>query len=300
MRILVTGASGQLGRALAQTKPPLLAGKPYDLICLTRSQLDLADHEACSRIVEDYRPNWLVNAAAYTAVDQAENESKIAYAVNAASPGAFAKALAKTNGRMLHISTDFVFDGCSGKPYRPEDSVNPLNVYGCSKSLGENLILERLGSSAQACVLRTSWLYGPTRNNFLSTMLRLHKERDFIDVVSDQVGCPTSTLTLARTCWRLLECFSCNDALLPNILHWSDAGAATWYDFAVAIGEISERLSLLPCHARVRPIKTEDYKVLARRPSYSLLDSSLTLQLLDLEPIHWQDALLEVIQKCKD
>ena len=239
----------------------------------------------------------MLNAGAYAAVDRAESEPELAHAVNADAPAAFAEALAATGGRLLQVSTDFVFNGAQGSPYKPEQAVDPLGVYGASKAAGEAAALQLPG----ARVLRTSWLYGPVGHNFCLTMLRLHRERaasgNPLGVVADQVGCPTSTATLASACWRAIGVGleSAAEAALPQILHWSDAGAASWYDFAVAIGELGVATGFLNRAARVLPLTTADYPTPAQRPSYSLLDCSASRAALGLEPQHWRAALAQVL-----
>ncbi len=305
LKVLLTGAAGQLGQALLSSAPPGL-----ELIATSRSggdgqrALDLADASACRQLVQELRPHWVLNAGAYTAVDRAETEPELAAAVNAAAPAAFAEALAGSGGRLLQVSTDFVFDGSQGTPYRPDQALAPLGVYGASKAAGEQAVLaSALAEDGRVQVLRTSWVYGPVGRNFCLTMLRLHAEKPEIGVVADQVGCPTSTLTLAVACWRLIAVasgagVSADQAeILPPLLHWSDAGAASWYDFAVAIGELGQELGLLQRQARVRPITTADYPTPARRPSYSLLECTASHRLLDLPPCHWRTALRQVLQQ---
>ena len=281
MKVLLTGAAGQLGQELIASRPP-----EVELIACARGELDLADAEACRAAVQQHRPDWVLNAGAYTAVDKAESEPELAAAVNAGAPAAFAEALAATGGRLLQVSTDFVFNGAQGSPYRPEQRLDPLGVYGATKAAGEAAALQLPG----ARVLRTSWVYGPVGQNFCRTMLRLHLEREQLGVVADQVGCPTSTLTLAAACWRAIGVEG------PRILHWSDAGAASWYDFAVAIGELGEQAGLLERAARVKPLTTADYPTPATRPSYSLLDCSTSREALGLEPLHWREGLAEVLR----
>ena len=287
MKVLLTGAAGQLGQALIASQP---AG--VDLIATSRAELDLADGAACRAAVQHHRPDWVLNGGAYTAVDKAEGEPALALAVNAGAPQAFAEALGQTGGRLLQLSTDFVFDGQQGSPYRPEQPLQPLGVYGSSKAEGERRALAALPESTQ--VLRTSWVYGPVGKNFALTMLRLHRERPELGVVADQVGCPTSTLTLAAACWQLITLAE-EGAVLPPLLHWSDAGAASWYDFAVAIGELGVELGLLQRAAMVKPLTTAEYPTPARRPSYSLLDCTATRQVLNLPAVHWRQALREVL-----
>jgi dTDP-4-dehydrorhamnose reductase len=213
--------------------------------------------------------------------------------VNAGAPRAFAEALAETGGRLLQVSTDFVFNGTQGSPYRPDQPLQPLGVYGTSKAAGETAALALPG----ARVLRTSWVYGPVGKNFCLTMLRLHAAKatagEALGVVADQVGCPTATHTLSAACWRAIGIGADTDG--PRILHWSDAGAASWYDFAMAIGELGVAGGLLERATEVRPLTTADYPTPAQRPSYSLLDCTATRQSIGLDPIHWRAALAQVL-----
>ena len=263
MKVLLTGAVGQLGQALIASVPPQV-----ELIACSRAELDLADPAACQAAVRDHQPDWVLNAGA---------------------PGAFAEALAETGGRLLQVSTDFVFNGEQGRPYQPDQALDPLGVYGASKAAGEVAALALPG----ARVLRTSWVYGPVGKNFCLTMLRLHGLKaaagEALGVVADQVGCPTATHNLASACWRAISTEG------PRILHWSDAGAASWYDFAVAIGELGVELGLLQQAAAVRPLTTADYPTPAQRPSYSLLDCTASRAALGLEPQHWRAALAQVL-----
>ena len=292
MKVLLTGRDGQLGQALVASAP-----EGVELVATSRAELDLADSAACRRIVEEQRPDWVLNAGAYTAVDQAEREPALAEAVNAQAPAAFAAALQQTGGRLLQLSTDFVFDGAQGHPYGPEQPRDPLGVYGASKARGEQAALLH----PQARLLRTSWVYGPVGKNFCRTMLRLHASKaaagEPLRVVADQVGCPTSTLTLATACWRAIGIGADPDG--PRVLHWSDAGAASWYDFAVAIGELAQAHGLLSQGARVEPITTAEYPTPATRPSYSLLDCTASRQALGLPAVHWRDALAEVLARAQ-
>ena len=292
MKVLLTGRSGQLGQALVASAPD-----GVELLATSRAELDLADPAACRRIVEEQRPDWVLNAGAYTAVDQAEREPALAEAVNAQAPAAFAAALQQTGGRLLQLSTDFVFNGAQGHPYGPEQPRDPLGVYGASKARGEQAALLH----PQARLLRTSWVYGPVGKNFFRTMLRLHAAKaaagEPLRVVADQVGCPTSTLTLAKACWRAIGIDADPDG--PRVLHWSDAGAASWYDFAVAIGELAQAQGLLSQPASVEPITTADYPTPATRPSYSLLDCTASRQALGLPALHWRAALAEVLARAQ-
>ena len=287
VRVLLTGRHGQLGRAL-------LAGPPagIEVIATGRDELDLADAAACRAAVARHRPDWVLNAGAYTAVDRAEAEPELAEAVNAGAPGAFAEALAASGGRLLQVSTDFVFNGEQGHPYTPDQALAPLGVYGATKAEGERRAAAALPSE-RLCLLRTSWVYGPVGANFCLTMLRLHRAKaaagEPLGVVADQVGCPTATAGLAEACWRVIG------RGVSGRHHWSDCGAASWYDFAVAIGSLAAARGLIAAPARVRPITTADYPTPARRPAYSLLDATTTRRALDLEGQHWQAALAEVL-----
>ena len=297
MKVLLTGAAGQLGQALSQQLP---AG--VELIATCRSggngllALELAEAEACRLAIRDHRPDWVLNAGAYTAVDKAESESELALAVNGGAPRAFAEALLETGGRLLQVSTDFVFNGSQGSPYRLEQKRDPLGVYGCSKAAGEEAVEQLLGPAAggagagRGVILRTSWVMGPVGKNFALTMLRLHRERQQIGVVEDQVGCPTSTHTLAAACWRVISA-----GISAPVLHWSDAGAASWFDVAVAVGELAQELGLLEQPALVNPLTTAEYPLPAQRPSYSLLDCSGSRKALGLAPTPWRQALRQLL-----
>jgi dTDP-4-dehydrorhamnose reductase len=289
VRVLLTGRHGQLGQALLASVP---AG--IDLIPTGRDELNLADPAACRAAVTRHRPDWVLNAGAYTAVDRAEAEPELAEAVNAGAPAAFAEALADAGGRLLQVSTDFVFDGEQGHPYAPEQALAPLGVYGASKAEGERRAAAALPAD-RLCLLRTSWVYGPVGANFCLTMLRLHRAKaaagEPLKVVADQVGCPTATAGLAEACWRVIG------RGVSGRHHWSDCGAASWYDFAVAIGELGVARGLLDRPAVVRPIATADYPTPAQRPGYSLLDCTATRKTLDQVPLHWRHELHQVLSQ---
>ena len=247
--------------------------------------------------MRQHQPDWVLNAGAYTAVDKAESEPELAHAVNSGAPEAFAEELNRQGGRLLQLSTDFVFNGTQGTPYQPEQTRDPLGVYGASKAAGEAAIQSVFGAEGRGLIMRTSWVIGPVGKNFALTMLRLHRERDQLGVVADQVGCPTSTLNLAQACWRTLQIAGERD--MPAVMHWCDNGAASWYDVAVAIGQIGAELGLIDTPAKVQPITTSDYPTPAERPSYSLLDCTGTRAALELDGEHWQKALRAVLQQAK-
>ena len=288
MRVLLTGAGGQLGTALQKSCPGAV-----ELIVTDQAELDLSDAKACAEMVAALKPDWVLNGGAYTAVDRAEEQPQLAEAINAAAPRAFAEALAELgSGRLLQISTDFVFSGMQGHPYGAQDPLAPLGVYGASKARAEAAVFEVLGPE-RACVLRTSWLYGPVGKNFCLTMLKLHAAKaaagEALNVVADQVGCPTHTAGLAAACWQVLA----RD--IGGMQQWSDAGVASWYDFAVAIGEEAVALGILATAAKVNPISTAEYPTPAQRPSYSLMDCSASRKALGLEPLHWRQGLRKVL-----
>ena len=293
MKVLLTGSNGQVGNALISTKPSHI-----DLYPSLRSNLELSNPKDCYDFVKAIKPDWIINSGAYTSVDNAEKEPEIAMAVNAGAPRAFAKAILKEGGKLLQISTDFVFNGKQGFPYTPNSKRSPINIYGKSKAKGENEIENLLNNKNQSVILRTGWLMGPTKSNFALTMLRLHKEKDIISVVADQVGSPTTTATLADAIWKIISINSditdCPNGS-PQVLHWCNSGVASWYDIAIAVGEISEEIGLIKKKANVLPIKTTNYPTPANRPSYSILDISITQKKLKLTPIHWRQALKNLL-----
>jgi dTDP-4-dehydrorhamnose reductase len=277
-RVVVTGAAGQLGRALLRAAPALAA-----LVARERADLDISDAAAVATLLDAEQPSLLINAAAYTAVDRAEEDSAAAFRINDSAVGGMARLCAERGIRLLHVSTDFVFDGSAGRPYAPDALPRPLGVYGESKWKGEEALL---ASGVDGLILRTGWVYSKGPGNFVHTMLRLHREREEIAVVADQVGTPTAATTLASSLWAAAA-----RPALKGIFHCSDAGVCSWYDFAVAIGEEAASLGLIDTPARVRPIRTEDYPTPAKRPSYSVLDKTTMWEEFELEPVHWRTAL---------
>ena len=278
MKVLITGASGQVGRALQSAKPAQV-----QLRALTRAELDIADAAAVRKALADFSPAVVINAAAYTAVDKAESEDQLATAVNALGPRNLATAVREIAGaRLLHISTDYVFGGQGTQPHRPEDPTNPLSVYGRTKLAGERAVLEVLRE--RAVILRTAWIYAAEGKNFVLTMVRLMQERGAVNVVSDQRGSPTAADSVARALWRIVE-----RPGVHGILQWTDEGTTSWYEFACAIAEEAAELGLLERQAKVTPIKTVDYPTPAVRPLNSALDLSDTVTRLNLRPTPWRD-----------
>jgi len=280
MKVLVTGASGQVGKELLRLAPP-----GVDLRPLARQQLDISDARAVRAQVAAFEPAVIINAAAYTAVDKAESEPDLSRAINTEGPRHLAAAaLAIPGCRLLHISTDYSFDGRSAHAYKPEDATNPLSVYGRTKRDGERAVLEVLGD--RAVVLRTAWVYAAEGRNFLLTMLRLMRERGAVRVVADQRGTPTAADSIAHALWSIAQ-----RPQVRHILHWTDAGEATWYDFAVAIAEEGLAAGLLSKPPQVTPISTAEYPTPATRPANSVLDSRKSIALLGITPTHWRDSL---------
>ena len=282
MRILVTGAGGQLAGAVER-----LAGPDREVRALGVDRLDITDAAAVDRTVAAMRPDAIVNAAAYTAVDKAESEPDLAHAVNADGAGILARAATRHGAFLVHVSTDFVFAGDLGRPYRPDDAAAPLSAYGRTKLEGERLVRSEAPGAA---TIRTAWVYAPSGRNFLLTMLRLMGERGGVRVVADQVGTPTAVDGLAAACLRAAE------GRLGGLWHWTDAGTASWYDFAVAIAEEGSAAGLLRSRPEVTPIRTEDFPTPARRPSYSVLDKTSTYAAFGLPVRHWRDGLRETIR----
>lgn len=285
MKVLIAGASGQAGSELQRTAPA-----SAELVCFDSSRLDITDREQVLAVVGEVAPQLIINAAAYTAVDKAESEREQAYAVNATGVGHLATAAAADGVRLIHISTDFVFDGSKSSPYQPGDPTGPQGVYGASKLEGERLVAEQ--SDGQALIVRTAWLYSASGHNFVNTMLRLMRERDELGVVADQAGTPTWARTLASAIWA-----AANKPELSGIYHWSDAGVATWYDFAVAIQEEGLARGLLDRPTSIRPIRTEDYPTPACRPAYSVLDSSATCADFQIREEHWRVCLRQMMEE---
>jgi dTDP-4-dehydrorhamnose reductase len=285
--VLVTGVSGQVGRSLASAVPPGVT-----LLTTSHKDLDIADGNAVSAYVRANKPEVIINAAAHTAVDKAESESELAQRVNAEGPRHLAIAARDVGARLIHISTDFVFDGSASSPYRPDAPTNPLSVYGRTKLAGEQAVLELL--PGHSVVVRTAWVYAAAGSNFVRTMLRIMNANRAARVIADQVGTPTAARGLAEMLWKLLD-----KPEIRGIHHWTDAGVASWYDFAVAIAEEGAQLGLVPDGVVVTPIATAEYPTPARRPPYSVLDkASLTANGFTL--VHWRKQLRSVLGELKN
>jgi len=284
MKTLVMGCNGQLGHSLADT-----ASVNVNLIGLDLPELDITDASAVLEICRETRPDVIVNAAAYTAVDQAESESALATSVNVEGPRNIAIASREVGARLIHISTDFVFDGQSSTPYKADAVTNPLSVYGQTKRDGELAVLEE--TSGTAVVIRTSWLYSKTGSNFVKTMLRLMGERDELGIVADQFGSPTWADSLAEALWAFVDAPEHS-----GIFHWTDSGETSWQEFAVAIQQEALALGLLGKAIPIHAIKTEDYPTVATRPAYSVLDCSSTIQAINIQPAEWRTNLRRMLK----
>jgi len=289
MRVLLLGGNGQLGTALRER-----LSNEVDLSVVTRADCDLSNPAGVADFVTAGKPEVIVNAAAYTAVDLAETERGLAFAANAESVSQLARAAKELGALLVHYSTDYVFDGTSNKPYRPDDTVSPVNAYGASKLAGEDSIRS---SGCRHLILRTAWVYGPVGKNFFLTILRLAAEREELGIVADQIGCPTSTLWLADATARIISGSAAKNAALRTTAHAVCAGQCSWFDFAAAIVEgAKERREKIACKT-INPLTTADYPTPAARPAYSVLDTSRLAQDFGITPPDWRDALNEVLDR---
>jgi dTDP-4-dehydrorhamnose reductase len=286
VRVLVLGGGGQVAQAVAKAAPA-----QHQVLIKTRADLDIADAGAVATLLADSEFDWIVNAAAYTAVDQAEGQGDRAFAVNDTAVGLLATAAARADCRLLHISTDFVFDGRTSRAYLPSDPPNPLSIYGRSKLGGENRVR---GAGGDGLVLRSSWVYAAAGRNFVLTMLRLMRELAEVRVVCDQIGAPTWAASLAGAIWGLIE-----SAAPGGIYHWTDLGVASWYDFAVAIQDEALIRGLLSRSVPIVPIATGDYPTPARRPAFSLLNTDSTRALVSIPAQHWRHNLRKMMDELR-
>lgn len=281
MKALITGAGGQLGRALLGAAP---AG--CELRALGHAELDIADAEAVAALMRSFAPEVVLNAAAFTGVDAAESAADSAARANSLGPAVLAAACRDGGAWLVHVSSDYVFDGAQSRPYDTQARPNPLSVYGRSKLAGELAVAREL--PGRSTVVRASWLYSAA-GGFPARMLALMQSRPQLSVVSDQVGAPTHAAGLAQVLWALAA------RRAPGLMHWCDSGVASWYDFAVAIAEEGMRKGLLKSAPAIRAIASADYPTPAARPPYSLLDKRATERLLGRDAPHWRSALRETL-----
>ena len=286
MIALVLGSGGQLGSALQATKP---AG--VTLVARDYPEIDLGDPAAVERLIAETAPALILNAAAYTAVDKAEAEPEMAFRINAAGVSALARAAEHQGARLVHVSTDYVFDGTKGQPYLSGDPPSPLGVYGRSKLEGER---EALSACRNCLVVRTAWLYGDQGANFVKTMLKLMATRPELRVVDDQIGSPTYATSLAGALWKL------GDSGHRGILHYTDSGVASWYDFALAIQEEAISRGLLKAAVPILPIPTSGFPLPAPRPTFGVLDKAETWALLGGPAKHWRENLRQMLERMKN
>ncbi|QIB34478.1 dTDP-4-dehydrorhamnose reductase [Ancylobacter pratisalsi] len=285
--ILLLGAGGQLGREVVA----LAEERAVALTALDRAGLDIADAAAIERVIGQARPDIVINAAAYTAVDRAESEPELATAINATAPGLIAQACARHGAALLHVSTDYVFDGTKPSAYVESDAIAPLGVYGASKAAGEGAVREALDMHV---ILRTSWVYGPHGGNFLKTMLRLAGERDRLTVVADQHGCPTATRDIAEALFTAADAFRAGTAV-PGTYHFAGSGATSWHGFATEIvARAARHTGRLP---EVAAITTAEYPTPARRPANSELSSDLFAARFGYRAAPWRQRTAEVVDR---
>jgi dTDP-4-dehydrorhamnose reductase len=280
-KILITGANGQLGNELRVASA---AYPQYDFVFLSREDLPLHDPERFGAIFEAHRPSCCIHCAAYTAVDKAETEKDLAFLINGEAVGLLAAACRSYHTRLVHISTDYVFDGQSATPLREGDPTGPVNIYGASKLLGEELALRE---NPATVILRTSWVYSSFGHNFVKTMIRLMREKESIRVIDDQIGSPTYAADLAGAILAIVS----GGIFVPGIYHYSNEGQISWYEFALAIREKTGST------CRIEPIPSSEYPTPARRPHYSLLNKSLIKNTYGLSIPDWSSSLEVCLQK---
>lgn len=281
--VLVTGANGQLGSELRAAAAQYTS---FEFLFPGRDELSITDSHSLHEFFLVHKPDFCINCAAYTAVDKAESEQEKAFETNAYAAGELAKICAQTKTRFIHISTDYVFDGQSPEPYTEEDNTSPINVYGASKLKGEELCKK---NNPDSIIIRTAWVYSSFGHNFVKTMLRLMKEKNSINVVNDQVGAPTYAADLAAA----ILCIISSNSWRPGIYHYSNKGKISWYEFAVAIKELSGSSCL------VHPIPSSQYPTPAKRPSFSLLNTEKIRNTFYLEIPDWKFSLAKCIELLK-
>lgn len=278
--ILVTGANGQMGNELQVLAP----GFPdYRFLFVTKKDLNISDATATEKYFSEHPIDFCINCAAYTAVDKAESEPENAYLINATAVAMLAFVCEKNNTQLIHISTDYVFDGTAIQPYKETDKTNPVSVYGKSKLQGEELVMQHAPSTI---IIRTAWLYSSFKANFVKTMLRLMREKESINVVSDQFGCPTYAADLAAAIMQIITSNQSNKD--PGIYHYSNGGITNWYEFAIAIKKLTGSSCI------VNPVTTAEYPTVANRPAYSVLDTTKIKETFKLKIPNWEKSL----EKC--
>jgi dTDP-4-dehydrorhamnose reductase len=286
MKVLVTGSDGQLGRELMKTSPD-----GWTVVGVDMPGVDITDEKQVNRLMSKIQPDWVINCAAYTHVDRAESDPDAAHAVNCDGAANLARAAWQGGARLVHISTDFVFSGNQYRPYQPDDVPAPVSVYGKTKLAGETAVRDLLGK--EALIIRTAWLYAACGNNFVKTMIRLMVEKDALSVIDDQIGTPCWAGGLAEVVWAAVEKRLC------GVFHWTDAGVASWYDFAVAIQEEAADAGLLDRIIPVYPVPTHQYPTTAKRPAFSVLDKTGLVAATGIRPWHWRTRLRQMLGQLK-
>ena len=292
MRVLITGALGQVGQELMLSAPA-----SWQVSGFGSKELDISDAQKVLDTVQQLQPQLIINAAAYTAVDQAESDQSRAYAVNQHGAHNLAQAAQSVDCPLLHISTDYVFDGQHNQPYTEHDTAAPNSVYGDSKWQGEQAITT---ICRKHIILRTSWVFGLHGNNFVKTMLRLGRERDALSIVSDQVGGPTSARSIAQALWQIAQQYQSSGDGPWGTYHFSGAPTCSWYDFAEEIFAQAAALQLITKVPELKPINTHDYPTPAQRPAYSVLDNTKLNEHLNIMQSHWKTELALMLQALKD
>ncbi|HRO45107.1 dTDP-4-dehydrorhamnose reductase [Agriterribacter sp.] len=278
-KILVTGAGGQLAKSIADVAP-VYSG--LEFVFLTKADMPIDDHAKVEAVFEAVQPQFCINCAAYTAVDKAESDKESAFLINAESVKALAKTCAGRQSKLLHISTDYVFNGSSAVPYKESDPVDPVNIYGASKAKGE---VWAIAYDPETIIIRTAWVYSEHGNNFVKTMIRLMKEKEQLNIVDDQVGAPTYAPDLAHAIMKMISSVH----WLPGIYHYCNEGRISWYDFALTIKELTGANCLL------HPVPTTAYPTPAKRPAYSLLDTSKIREKYGVNIPLWKESLKKCI-----
>lgn len=291
IKALIIGKNGQLAWELIKTQP-----QHVEVVAYSSTELDIRDQHSVETTISLQSPDVVINAAAYTAVDKAETDAEQAFAVNESGAAYVAAACATHNIPLIHISTDFVFDGTQTTPYTKSDKTNPLGVYGASKLAGEQAVIAH--HPFNSTIIRTAWVYSSHGNNFVKTMLRLMQEKSQLGVVADQVGTPTWARGLARFIWTIIGREKRAQDEPSLLLNWTDAGVASWYDFAEAIQELALAKGLLTREIPIKPIPASSYPTPAKRPTFSVLDKSESHQIANMEfPIHWRKQLSQMLDE---
>ncbi|MGB5771018.1 MAG: dTDP-4-dehydrorhamnose reductase [Crocosphaera sp.] len=285
-KILLSGSDGQVGQELQTTLTTL-----GEVIAVNRQRMDLTSPENIRQVITEVQPDIIINAAAYTAVDKAESEPDLAFTVNSIAPSIMAEEAQKIGAFLLHISTDYVFDGTKNTPYLEDDFTHAISVYGQTKLAGEQGIQK---NGDRYVILRTAWVYGTQgKGNFVKTMLRLGKQREQLNVVSDQIGTPTWSYDIAKTITQMLT--NLNLAETADIYHFTNSGVASWYDLAVAVFEEAQKIGFPLIIKQVNPITTSEYPTPAKRPTYSVLSNKKIADLLGYNPPYWRDSLKQML-----